>query len=204
MKINGDASEAQAFPLTWPIGRPRTPQHERRRAAFQHYGKPVPVSVAVDRLVRELERFKADDVVISTNVRPTLSGVPSRETATDPGAACYFRLRKVAHCISCDRWDRLADNIAAAAAHVESIRGQLRWGCVDVAEAFRGVLALAAIDARPPWWQVLGFKARPTLDQLEAKRLQLVQQHHPDRGGHGNQMAEILAAADEGRRELAR
>lgn len=205
--IELDEDGPQAYPLQWPIGRPRTEPGRRQMAPFRHRGGLVPIAEGVRRLLAEVRRFHATDVVISTNVRPTLSGTPRQETPTggDPGVAVYFRLKDQPHAMSCDKWSRVADNLAALAAHIEAIRGQLRWGAADVAQVFAGFKALPAMGEVRPWWQVMGFKSDRgiTLEGLEAKFAELAHLHHPDRGGNANQMAEITAARAQGRATLA-
>ncbi len=198
-----DDESIKAYPLSWPVGRPRS---KYRGAASFHKGNQIlGIKDGVDRMLTELERFGATNVIISSNVRPTLSGIPSRETPTnnDPGVAVYFRLKGLPHAMSCDKWTRVADNLAAIAKHVEATRGQLRWGCADVAQVFAGFRELPAVGQKKDWWVVLGFKDRPTsVDLIERKRDELARLHHPDMGGNPHQMAEINAAVDEGRKAL--
>jgi hypothetical protein len=196
-------TSVKAYPLAWPIGRPRS--KDREQAAFSHRGQLVDISEGVRRLLRELERFGATNVVISSNVKPTLSGRPSRETpeGNDPGVAVYFRLERAPHAMACDKWNRVADNLAAIAAHIEAARGQLRWGCASAAQAFAGFRELPAVGERKPWWVVLGFAQPPNSFLLLArKRDELARLHHPDLGGNPHQMAEINAAYDEGCKAL--
>ncbi len=206
MNNNDNDDSIKAFPLSWPLGRPRTPSQNRQGAAFRRGADRLSVTDGVRRLLAELDRFGAEQVVISSNVKPTLSGTPSRETpatGNDPGVAVYFRLKGQPHAMSCDKWNRVADNLAALAAHIEAIRGQLRWGCADVAQVFAGFRALSAVGAKKPWWTVLGFPVPPaSVDVIERKRDELARLHHPDRGGNPNQMAEINSAFDEGRQAL--
>ena len=209
VKLEEEDPSIKTYPLAWPVGRPRS--KSRAPAAFRDGAgtgaRLVSIEVGVRRLMNELRRFNATNVVISTNIKPTLSGRPSRETPDrdDPGAAVYFRLDGRPHAMSCDRWSRVADNLAALAAHVEATRGQLRWGCADVAQVFAGFRELPAVGQKKPWWTVLGFKEAPaSSDLIERKRDELARLHHPDFGGNPNQMAEINAAVDEGRRALGR
>lgn len=214
--------DIRAYPLSWPIGRPRAkyreaaPFHAKATETrtypngvkYQVSRKRVrSISEAVRYVAEELRRFEAVGVVISTNVKPTLSGMPSRETpkGDDPGVAVYFRLSGQPHAMSCDKWNRVADNLAALAKHIEAIRGQLRWGCADVAQVFAGFRALPAVGAPKPWWTILGFREPPdAVEVLERKRDELARLHHPDRGGNPNQMAEINAAYDQGKQVLER
>src|SRR5262249_31741204 len=62
----------------------------------------------------------------------------------DVGAAVYFSLNKKPYCLPCDRWNRLPDNLAAIAAHLEAMRGMDRWGVGSIEQAFAGYKALPA------------------------------------------------------------
>jgi len=213
-----DAPTVDAYPLAWPVGRPRTPLHERKPALFRRetdgMRRRLSVEEAMHRVRCELDMFDAVDIVISTNAPPTRNGIPSvsRQRDDDPGVAVYFKLARgttyALHCLACDRWDRLADNLAAIAADLDATRAKIRYGVTDQAQAFAGHLALPAMDARKPWWQVLGFKDKPkSRAEVEEKRRRLLLQYHPDRHGGGshaasNQAAEINAAWDEAQLEL--
>lgn len=202
----------EAYPLQWPVGRPRTkrPTQARfcrrvdsgmgngwkRRADLTLYQGVVMVR-------EELKRLGAGDVVISTNVKTRQDGLPysgAREP-DDHGAAVYFRLQDAVHCLACDRWDRVADNLAAIAHHVDAVRAQARWGVGDVAQAFAGYRALPAMDAKKTWWALLGFREPPVgLEAVRAKWRERIAEAHPDRGGNANQAAEINAAMAEAER----
>lgn len=199
----GDSmSDITNFPLAWPVGRPRT--RNRRRALFGTRGegigkRAITISAALDRLRDQVALLGAKDLVVSTNIPTRQDGLPFARARVpdDPGVAVYFRLKTGPHCLACDQWDTVAGNIAAIAAHIDAIRGQARWGVGDLAQAFAGYRALAAADAKKPWWVVLGLKDNDPRDRIRARFRELAQRHHPDRGGNPNQMAEITAAYNE-------
>lgn len=201
------STDTPAYPLTWPVGWQRTETRKRQRARFGQGTGNTTIGRSLNaRLRPELQRLGATDVVISTNIPVRLDGLPyaSAREPDDPGVAIYFRIKGQPRCLACDRWDRVADNMAALAKHIEAIRGIGRWGVGTVEQVMSGYKALTAADARKPWWEVLGFKTREdaTAERIEAKRRELAMKHHPDRGGSASQMAEINAAADEGAREV--
>lgn len=199
-----------AYPLAWPLGRRRTPQEDRVRARFSAAGRQITVRQALNRVLVELGRLGVGDwnIVVSTNIPTRGNGLPYSDMPEpkDRGVAVYFRLENGAdrHCMSCDKWDRVADNLAAIAAHVEAVRGQLRWGVGDVAQVFAGFKALPAVAMpQPSWWEVLGFVARPqSVDKVLDQHRRLAAHCHPDHGGSTEQMAEINAARDAALREL--
>jgi DnaJ-like protein len=201
-------SDPDAFPLAWPAGRARTKDRQvarfstRRGDSFAN--KRLSIVEASDRLIHQVELLigRGRDWVLSTNVRPTLAGLPrsnEREPA-DPGVAVYFRFRGRDYCLACDRWHRVADNIAAIAAEIEANRGRERWGVVTLEEAFTGFQAL---PAKLAWWQVLGLEKAPaTYPEVKAAYRELARKHHPDAGGDPVRMAEINEAWEEGCRTL--
>lgn len=179
------------YPLAWPVGWRRTTF--RGAAPFWKGTARLTIGNALDRLMPEMERLGARDVVVSTNVKPRLTGQVGE--VGDPGAAVYFRLdrggeRKV---LACDKWDRVADNLAAIAKHVEALRGQQRWGVGTLAQAFAGYKALEGIRN---WWEILGVSPEATAAQIKARRRELLEKHHPDKGGDPGQAAEINEAYD--------
>lgn len=203
----------QAYPLQWPMGRPRTAQ--RKRAAF---GKKVTrpgqswqshedltVVDAVRRLQDEIDRLRVTDYVLSTNLQLRLDGLPraDQRAPADPGACLYFKLRGKPHALPCDTYDRVADNIAAIAKHIEATRAIERYGVATVEEMFTGFTALPSPDAKRPWRDVMGFNgAVVTREQVEARFRALAGVRHPDKGGSDAMMAELNAARAEALREI--
>lgn len=177
-------------PLRWPIGRPQT--RHQHPAAFRSGSSLVSVDTGRNRLLDELGRLRAANVVITMN----------RSAREPAGVAVYFDLlvrpsgARKPHCLSCDRWTRNGDNLTAIAKHIEAIRGQLRWGAADVEQMLAGFKEL---PAQAPWWSVLGFAGPPNHDALRIRFRELAQRWHPDRPtGDPVKMAEISAAYEVG------
>ncbi|MGH7730015.1 MAG: J domain-containing protein, partial [Candidatus Eiseniibacteriota bacterium] len=172
---------AQRYPLAWPAGWRRTPALQRQRAQFgtvqrqrmpdgvsRYAGKRrLSVGDATARLAAELHRLGARDELLSTNLRLRLDGLPRSDTGepVDPGAAVYFRLKGAPRCLACDRWARVADNVAALAHHIEALRAIERYGVGTTEQAFAGYAALA--PSTDEWWLVLGVARAATLDDVE-------------------------------------
>lgn len=198
-----------SFPLSWPVGWARTT--ERKRAHFGTVGdggyglKRMTAAVATKRLLAELHRLGADAIMMSTNMRTRQDGFPVATAAepTDPGVAVYFRLKGEPRVLACDRWDKVADNVAALAKHIDSIRGQVRWGVGSLEQAFRGYKALPEMGASKPWYEVLAVSMDAPWPIIEKRRTKLLRDHHPDLGGAHDSAAEINAAFDEARRFVA-
>jgi hypothetical protein len=213
---------AQRYPLSWPAGWKRTPATQRRRAAFSRAGdwrnsispsgqvsrvrgasRALTVADAIARVTGELERLGATAEILSTNVELRLDGLPrsGQPEPKDPGAAVYFRLTGAPRCLACDRWDRVADNIAAIAQHIDALRRIDRYGVGTMEQAFAGYAALPATTE--DWWLVLGVTQDATLDDVETAFKRLARQHHPDVGGDHDRMARLSAAREVARQVLA-
>lgn len=190
----------QSFPLSWPAGWARRPTYQRNRAKFSRFDQKLSVMDGSTRVLGELERMgiARDDVVVSTNVPTRLDGLPrsDQREPLDPGAAVYWRAKNVTRCMAIDRYDRVADNLAAIAATLEALRAVERHGGGAILDrAFEGFKALPAAEQA---WQVLGLaSSRPNRAEIEEAYRRLAMKHHPDRGGRSEDMARINAARDE-------
>lgn len=191
-----------AYPTNWPVGRPRTT--ERKPALFRHEGKPIPFDAAVRRLGEQVELvtpygrgYRMRELTLSTNFELRADGRPRRDRGVpaDPGVAFFFELDGKPHLLACDRWDSIAGNIAAIAAHIEALRGQERWGVATLHEAFAGHVALPAPEQ---WWQVLGLTAAAPVNLIQRRYRELARRAHPDTGGSEAAMARLNAARDAG------
>jgi len=139
-----------AYPLAWPQGRQRTPPMRRRAGRFCRDGKRLTVAGALSRVKREIVSAGGYLPVISTNVELRLDGVPrsGQREPEDPGVAIYMQIGGRPHCLPCDTYDRVADNLAAVAAHIEATRAIERHGVASVEEMFAGRAAAVAPGAR--------------------------------------------------------
>lgn len=206
------------YPLAWPANWRRTPRAARRRAnfartlkAFDHEAgravprgrKPLTVYDAIQRLTGELGRLGARSEILSTNVQTRLDGLPrsNQPEPADVGAAVYFTLKGQDRCLACDRWDRVADNIAALAQHIDALRRIERYGVGTIEQAFAGYAALA--ESTSDWRNVLGLNGdRITAEQIEARYRELARTRHPDVGGDGGLMSELNMARVAALREV--
>lgn len=204
-----------AYPLAFPEGRRRTPDAERKPALFRNEGSRMTLTSARARLreqVRAMTRprqtWRVTDMVLSTNIRFTASGTRdknvSRREPEDPGVAFYFELDRRPHVLACDRWDVVADNIAAIAAHIEALRGQERWGVADLRQAFAGHTALPAPGqvGALPWRAVLGLSGVISRAAIEAAYRDRAKKAHPDRGGSRQDWERLVAAYEQAKIEV--
>jgi hypothetical protein len=194
-----------AYPLQWPTGWRRTPGDGRRGASFTRYRKQLSIADGVQRVLQELERIGAgrEDVVISTNVELRLDGLPrsDRMEPGDPGAAVYWRSGSSTKVMAADHYERVADNLAALAATLEAMRAIERHGGAAILE--RAFAGFAALPAPTEWWRVLGVDRHCTREEAKAAYRRLASQHHPDRGGSADKMAELNAAQERALQERA-
>lgn len=222
-------NEATRYPLSWPFGWKRTPAKERQRSDFsqsamkerrtweggQYVTKSVKGTVRVtmtaarDRLVDQLERLGAQSALVSTNVELTAFGLPrgGRAEPPDPGVAVYFELGGKDRVLACDRWQTVAENVAAIAAHIDAIRRVDRYGVGTLEQAFAGYDALPApgADNRPPWRKVLGITENAKVDETMVRVMYRLRASalHPDKptGSH-DAMAQLNEARDAALQEI--
>jgi hypothetical protein len=204
----------QRFPLAWPAGWVRTPGSDRKRGAFNQKRTDgigiVSISVirATERLERELSLLGGDYATLSTNIQLRLDGRPysDRGEPGDPGAAIYFTFKGRATVFACDRYRRVADNIAAIAGHVEALRAIQRFGVGSIEQALAGYKALPS-DTAADWRTVFGFPAdsRPALDAVDVAFKRLAHERHPDKpGGSAEAMQHLNRARDFATDELTK
>lgn len=180
----------EAYPLTWPTGRPRTKYPEVSRF-------DALLGASIKDVQREVALLGGTDLIISSNLPTRRDGVPYANSAQpdDRGVAVYFTLKKRPMCFACDRWRKVEENMRAIAKTIDALRGIERWGSGQMVEqAFTGFLSLPSPE-QP--WQVLGLPdSRPTRDQVTEAYRRLAMEHHPDRGGSEAEMSRLNAARD--------
>lgn len=209
------------FPLAWPVGWPRTDGRDRKRAPFAYVQeetrgtgdsvytyknkKPLTMARAVEQLMRECDRLRAEGPVLSTNVELRLDGQPrsDRRSPEDVGVALYFRHKNKPIVMACDRWTTVADNVAAIARHIETIRAQDRYGVGRLEQALAGYQRL--LSGRRAWWEVLRFSAPPVeWRQIEASYDRLKVALHPDKGGAVDKFQELQEAFTTAKEEFGK
>lgn len=208
-----------AYPLQWPAGWKRTTLDASTRARFgksqNTYGSytsrgELSVAQATDRVMGELRRMGVPDysLIISSNVQLRRDGLPrsGQRDPEDPGVAVYWRDGThegwPMRCMAIDRYDRVADNLAAVAATLDAMRAIERHGGAAILDrAFTGFVALE--HQASDWWDVLGWPSRAAVAQAAAalakssmvpparceeglvldRYRKLRAKSHPDRGG---------------------
>ena len=192
------------YPLQWPEGWKRTQSYQRKTATFSRQGKALTVFDGVQRMLDELQRLGVhqDDVIVSTNLQTRLDGLPRSNQARpgDPGVCVYWKPAKSPmRCMAVDRYDEVQDNLAAVAATLEAMRSIERHGGAAILDrAFTGFAALPApAGGKRDWWTVLELPSTASQAEIRDAFNRLAREHHPDRGGTDERMAEIIRARDE-------
>lgn len=215
------AENITRYPLCWPTGWKRTKASERQRADFgkskeetytkKAWGQPdqqktrrvksaLNSADATGRLEREIDRLGGLAAILSTNQQVRMDGTPRSDLAepSDVGAAVYFTLNGKAMSLACDKWNRVADNIAALAQHIDALRRIDRYGVGTLDQAFTGY---AALPAKGETWRTtlgLALDATPTADDIRAAYRARLGEAHPDRpGGSHDAIASLNIARDE-------
>lgn len=203
---------AQAYPLNWPSGWPRTkkPISSRfgQRDGQYNFLKKITMTRARDYLLSELDRLGAKNIVISTNLSLRNDGLPraNQKTPDDTGVAVYFTMKNEQKCFPCDKWNRVEDNIYAIGKTIDALRGIERWGSKQMVDAtFNGFKALPEPDYTDSWRKVLEIKESDEpilLDIVKKKYRELAREHHPDHGGDPYEFNRLQKAYQQALKEI--
>lgn len=180
------------YPDQWPTGRPK--ERGLKTAQWKRDGRKLNFDQAVRRLTEQVSlvtrpgnNWRMRELTLGTNFELRVDGRPRRDRGypADTAVTFFFELDGDPHVLACDRWDRIEDNIAAIAAHIEALRGQERWGVADMKQAFAGHVALPspAQSAPEQWWQVLGVRPDAPADEVDRAWREKMRLAHPDQGG---------------------
>ncbi|MBW9102893.1 hypothetical protein [Paraburkholderia phenoliruptrix] len=160
-------------------------------------------------MLLELSRLGVgrDDIVISTNIKTRLDGLPrsDQKAPDDPGVAVYWETRRGGRKVmAVDRYTKVADNLAAVAATLEAMRAIERHGGAQILDrAFTGFTALPAAAAPRTWREVIGVPA--SVRDMPSVRIAFrrrAAELHPDKGGSHAAMVELNLAFAAAEKEL--
>lgn len=191
------SDNVQAYPLQWPLGRPRA--ESRQTSNFKTVQRRShSVAEGVDFIDGELRKMGVDNasIVISTNLRLRLDGWPmsDQRSPNDPGVAVYFRHNERPVVFACDQWTKVEDNLWAVGLTLEALRGVDRWGAAKLEATFTGYAALPPGPGDEPWWQVLGLHDSATAEQIRDAHRAKVKVSHPDAGGDHDEFIRLQGA----------
>lgn len=209
-----------ASPLCWPPGKPRTPDGDRKQGRFGKRNssggrlKGLSVAEGRQRVLDSLDRFTRtgqayrvpqDTIIISSDLALRNDGLPrsGQREPDDPGIAVYFNLDGQQQCIPCDVYTRIADNLAAAADCLESLRTLERHDAGLMRAAFTGFAQLASPGAMgaPHWRAVLHTDSNDPAEVKQAYR-RAQRAAHPDRGGSSELFHRVQQAWEQAQEEF--
>lgn len=138
-------TEPTRYPLTWPQGRARTAEKDRKPGMFRHDRDPIRWTKAYERLEGEMKLFHAAIECFSCDLPIGKKGGRLTGEPLDPGVAVWFKRgdgRR--YVLACDSFDAIAQNCAAIAAHIEATRAIERYGVATAGEMLESFAALPA------------------------------------------------------------
>jgi hypothetical protein len=191
--MSGDAPSR--YPLAWPANKPRTPASRRKVGKFSSAGAPLSIAYAVGRVQREVDRLGGRYALLSSDLQLRQDGLPRsvQGEPSDPGICLYFQMAGKPYAMACDTYTKVAQNLAAIAAHIEATRAIERYGVATAAETLQAFQALPA-PKRPH--EILGVARDASEPEVRAAWRRLIAEHHPDQGGSEKRAAELNAARD--------
>jgi len=201
---------ADAYPLAWPPGWPRTPARDRisGKSKWSHQGKPWTFDAARRALADELDKLNAGHVVLSTNYELRLDGQPRAggSVPSDVGIAVYFTYKARQVTMARDAYDRAEENIRSLTLALKAMRAiEEHGGSLMMDRAFEGFMAIAAPGAKRHWREVFNFGPNEPISAtyLNERYRAKSKAAHPDRpGGSHDAMSELTRARDEALKEI--
>lgn len=200
------------YPLQWPAGWPRTADDQRQRSRFGVWGpgggrQNVPLSHAVQDVVREMERLQARNAVITSDLPTRADGLPyASGRAQDPGIAVYWTGDDGAErVIACDQYFTHAENLRAIAKSIEALRALERYGSTSIIQrAWSGFAALPppaeAVEEKPDpepsreWMEYFHVTEAASSETLRQTYRSMAKRMHPDHGGDVAEFQQLDAA----------
>ncbi len=191
---------AEAYPLSWPEGFPRSKTREAGRFKTSLAG-------ALKNAQDSLRLFGSDSGRAVSNVILSSNVTLGEHRPADPGVAAWFLWDGEQRCIPVDRYATVEANLQAIHLILEARRVELRHGTLALVRAtFQGFTpALPAPGTKRPWREVLAWHSgsinRADLDK-RFRELSLLR--HPDKpGGSHDQMAELNRAREDALKEIS-
>jgi hypothetical protein len=153
-----------------------------------------------DFVLKEFDRLKAKDVIISSNVPLRQDGLPysgfAQRNIPDKGIAAYFMLNGERKVLACDAWDTWETNLRAIGLSIAAMRALERHQCTQVVErAFTGFKAIPERTGGKPWTEVLGIGKDSSELAIKTSYLILAKVRHPDVAGGSQEAFTELAEA---------
>lgn len=206
-----------AYPLAWPAGWPRAkPIGAKGMGPFS-----CTPAKAINDLYGELHRLGASHVVVSSNCKVNLRGIPYAEDLSarlpDPGVAVYFQFRARPMTMAQDVYQVPWANIRSLGLAIAALRAiERHGGGYMMQRSFDGFAQLPPPEGSHgavlrPWREVLemgdpAYASIPADGQIaiaETRYRDRARKAHPDSGGSADTMAELNIAIQQARGELS-
>ena len=195
---------AEAYPLQWPAGWPRTPLFKRGRNPRYEVSEQKARRDMLSEVGMLADTYSS--VTLSTNIPLRRDGLPyaNCKDAEDKGVAVYFMRDGKSQVIACDKYDDYRDNYRAIGLAVGGLRAIERAGASELLDrAFEGFKALPAVGLVRHWRQVFDCPNHdPEREELQRKFKSELKKRHPDKGGTDGEVIELNAALAAARLEL--
>jgi hypothetical protein len=192
-----EESQPLRHPLDWPEDQPVTPDDERTYGQYT-----VSLTAAREDLIAELERMKAQHVVISTNLPLRKDGYPrssARLRGESPGVAVYWTRDGSDYVVACDQYDTVRSNMRAIGLTIHHLRRLEAAAPAFLADrAYKGFARLPENAHVKKWWEVLEVEPTATPMEIRKAYYRRAKTCHPDFGGTHQQMVELNQARGEG------
>jgi hypothetical protein len=208
--LNTKDKGAEAYPLQWPDGWPRTPDYQVKDGKYNfrrvgHYtgNQFWTFGAARDALLDEVRKLGGRNVVLSSNFRVGRDGIAieGKSRPRDQGVAVYFTVDGTPYAMARDSYVRAEENMRSLALAIDAMRQLERHGgSTMLRRAFAGFVAIA-----PPTscWEILGIKPGASEAEIQAAYRKAAREAHPDAGGSDERMSEVNRARDEALRQVA-
>lgn len=198
---------ADAYPLAWPGGWPRTPGHRQTDARHQFkrpdkqkgFGtQPWTFAAARLALIEELFRLPGLQLAVVSSNWPVDRKGHARADARRPqdqAIAVYFTRGDKQFALACDRYVQAEENMRSLTLALHAMRQLERHGGgIMMEKAFAGFVAL---PAPPSCWEVLGLTPTANIADVQDAFRRMARSAHPDAGGSTAVMAALNSARDE-------
>lgn len=193
---------AEAYPLAWPDGWPRTSPSAQidGRGRFSRGGGNKgwwTFAEARDALLDEVSRLSGRAGVMSANFPLDRYGRASggKGRPADQGVAVYFTVKGKPYVMACDRYTRAEENMRSLALAIEAMRTLERHGGgVMMEKAFQG---FAALPPPKSCWELLGVQPGVSEAEVRAAWRRRIGEAHPDQGGSEAAASALNAARDD-------
>lgn len=210
------------YPLEWPANKPRTIDRQwgNYSKGSDRHRREITLAEALTRVYVALDKFNnqgkgvvvelsnSDVCELRTMMQVKKDGTgfyANQRKPPDVGAVLYFEIDNKPLTIAIDKYTNIAQNIAACAAAVDSLRQLWRVDAGTFLAAASGLAGLPPPIAMANWRGILGYPqdVTPTYDEARKRYKNMASAAHPDKGGNENTMTALNRAIADAKLELS-